>query len=152
MAETFDKFLNEKRTLDERLYDIEEKVSSLRAVAEKSTSVLSPAPGGNSCNDSRIEELVIRIADLKTEEKKKKKEMQGASAELSIFLSQLPEKEMKVMLLYYVDLKTTDEIAEALGYTSRHLYKLFRQAKQHASELFLKKGQVDDSEKTGQCQ
>ena len=58
---TFEEFINRKLDLDEQAYKIDAKIQLLRAQAEKSTSTVSLAPGGNAYDDSRLEELVLNL-------------------------------------------------------------------------------------------
>ena len=109
----------------------------LRARAEKSTTSISLPPGGNAYDDSRLEELVIRIADLEAEEEALRKESLGVSAELSTFLSALPDpNEMKVLLLRYVDLMTVEEIAEAMARSKTFVKNKHRSALAAARLLY----------------
>ena len=113
---SFEEFITRKIRLDEKLYKVEEKIAALRAQAEKSTTSLTLAPGGNAYNDSRLEELVIKIADLEAEEQELLKEMEGVSAELSSFLSDLADPyQMSVLIERYVNLKTMEQIMEILN-------------------------------------
>ena len=133
----FDDFITRKIRLDEKLYNVEEKIAALRARAEKSTTSLSLAPGGNAYDDSRLEELVIRIADLEAEEEKLRRESLGVSAELSTFLSALSDPdEMKVLLLRYVDLMTVEETAEAMARSKTFVKKKHRSALAAARLLY----------------
>ena len=97
---SFEEFITQKMKLDEELYKLEEKIAALRAHAEKSTTSLSLAPGGNAFDDSRLEDLVIKISDLEEKEKKIRKEMEGVSAQLSSFLVELDSTDqMKILMM-----------------------------------------------------
>ena len=134
---SFEEFITQKIRLDEKLYQVEEKIAALRARAEKSTTSLSLAPGGNACNDSRLEELVIRIADLEAEERELLKESSAVSAELAAFFSGLDDPDqMKVLIMKYIDLKTVEEIRKELDRSKRFVQLKHRSGIAEAKKLY----------------
>ena len=140
----FEAWLKRPEELDRKLYNLEEKIAILRSRAEKSTSVLSPAPGGSSCNDSRLEELVIKIADLEKEEARMEHEMAGVSAELSTFLSRLSSPvQMKILMMHYVELMSFDDIARKFSLPVRSMYRYHKEGLAEARALY-------DAEHAGQ--
>ena len=134
---SFEEFITQKMKLDEELYKLEEKIAALRAHAEKSTTSLTLAPGGNAFDDSRLEDLVIKISDLEAKEKKIRKEMEGVSAQLSSFLVELDSTDqMKILMMRYVDLMEFDAIARRLPYTPRSMYRYHKEGLARAKALY----------------
>ena len=134
---TFEEFINRKLDLDEQAYKIDAKIQLLRAQAEKSTSTVSLTPGGNAYDDSRLEELVLKIADLEKEEAQIENEMAGVSAELSTFLSRLSSPiQMRILMMRYVDLMPFDAIARKVHFTSRSMYRYHRKGLAEAKALY----------------
>ena len=134
---TFEEFINRKLDLDDRAYRIGEKLHMLRAQAEKSTSTVSLVPGGNAYDDSRLEELVLKIADLEKEEKRIENEMAGVSAELSTFLTRLSSPiQMKILMMRYVDLMPFDAITRKVHFTSRSMYRYHRKGLAEAKVIY----------------
>ena len=134
---TFEEFINRKLDLDDRAYRIGEKLHMLRAQAEKSTSTVSLAPGGNAYDDSRLEDLVLKIADLEREEESIENEMAGVSVELSIFLSRLSSPEqINILMMRYVDLMSFDAIAQRVPYTSRSMYRYHKKGLAEAKAIY----------------
>ena len=134
---SFEEFITRKIRLDEELYKVEEKIAALRARAEKSTTSLSLAPGGSACSDSRLEELVIRIADLEAEERELLRESSAVSAELAAFFSGLDDPDqMKVLIMKYVDLKTVEEIRKELDRSERFVQLKHRFGIAEAKKLY----------------
>lgn len=137
---SFEEFITQKMKLDEELYKLQEKIAALRAHAEKSTTSLSLAPGGNAFNDSRLEDLVIKISDLEAKEESIRKEMEGVSAQLSSFLVELDSTDqMKILMMRYVDLMEFDAIARRLPYTSRSMYRYHKEGLAKAKALYQEK-------------
>ncbi|MBO7524240.1 MAG: hypothetical protein J6T79_01900, partial [Verrucomicrobia bacterium] len=102
-----------------------------------STTSFTLAPGGNAYNDSRLEELVIRIADLEAEERELLKEMEGVSAQLSSFLSDLADPhQMSVMIERYVNLKTMEQIMETLDRSKSFVKVKHRSGFAEAKKLY----------------
>ena len=134
---TFEEFINRKLDLDEQAYKIDAKIQLLRAQAEKSTSAVSLAPGGNAYDDSRLEELVLKIADLEREEESIENEMAGVSVELSIFLSRLSSPEqINILMMRYVDLMSFETIAQRVPYTSRSMYRYHKKGLAEAKAIY----------------
>ena len=134
---SFEEFITRKIRLDEKLYKVEEKIAALRAQAEKSTTSLTLAPGGNAYNDSRLEELVIKIADLEAKEQELLKESSAVSAELAAFFSGLDDPDqMKVLIMKYVDLKTVEEIRKELDRSERFVQLKHRLGIAEAKKLY----------------
>ena len=134
---SFEEFITRKIRLDEELYKVEEKIAALRARAEKSTASLSFAPGGSACSDSRLEELVIRIAGLEAEERELLRESSAVSAELAAFFSGLDDPDqMKVLIMKYVDLKTVEEIRKELDRSERFVQLKHRFGIKEAKKLY----------------
>ena len=134
---SFEEFITRKIRLDEKLYKVEEKIAALRAQAEKSTTSLTLAPGGNAYNDSRLEELVIKIADLEAEEHELLKESSAVSAELAAFFSGLDDpNQMKILIMKYIDLKTVEEIRKELDRSERFVQLKHRFGIMEAKKLY----------------
>ena len=134
---SFEEFITRKIRLDEKLYKVEEKIAALRAQAEKSTTSLTLAPGGNAYNDSRLEELVIKIADLEAEEHELLKESSAVSAELAAFFSGLDDpNQMKILIMKYIDLKTVEEIRKELDRSERFVQLKHRSGIMEAKKLY----------------
>ncbi|MBQ8074900.1 MAG: hypothetical protein IJ237_02840 [Oscillospiraceae bacterium] len=134
---SFEEFITRKIRLDEKLYKVEEKIAALRAQAEKSTTSLTLAPGGNAYNDSRLEELVIKIADLEAERGMLYREIEGVSAELSSFLSDLVDPyQMSVLIERYVNIKTVEQIMEILNRSKSFVKVKHRRGFAEAKKLY----------------
>ena len=109
----FEAWLKRPEELDRKLYNLEEKIAILRSRAEKSTSVLSPAPGGSSCNDSRLENLVIKIADLEAEEKRTREELETSRVEMTLLFAELEDpRQIEILTLRYAHLLPIPEIVK----------------------------------------
>ena len=93
------RFLSIPMELDRKIYETEEIIETLRARAAKTTSQLSPAPGGGSGDKGKVmEELVIRIDELEQEAERMRQEKEKAAAEVTLLLSQMPNSaEVKVL-------------------------------------------------------
>ena len=98
---------------------------------------LTLAPGGNAYNDSRLEELVIKIADLEAEEHELLKESSAVSAELAAFFSGLDDpNQMKILIMKYIDLKTVEEIRKELDRSERFVQLKHRFGIMEAKKLY----------------
>ena len=136
----FEAWLKRPEELDRKLYNLEEKIAILRSRAEKSTSVLSPTPGGSSCNDSRLEELVIKIADLEAEEKQTREELETSRVEMTLLFAELEDpRQIEILTLRYAHLLPILEIAKATDLTDRSVRNHIRKGINAARVIFQKR-------------
>ena len=136
----FEAWLKRPEELDRKLYNLEEKIAILRSRAEKSTSVLSPAPGGNSCSDSRLENLVIKIADLEAEEKRTREELETSRVEMTLLFAELEDpRQIEILTLRYAHLQSVPEIAKATDISNSSVKLVRRKGIAAARELFQRK-------------
>ena len=136
----FEAWLKRPEELDRKLYNLEEKIAILRSRAEKSTSVLSPTPGGSSCNDSRLEELVIKIADLEAEEKRTREELETSRVEMTLLFAELEDpRQIEILTLRYAHLLPIPEIAKATDLSDSSVKLFRRKGIAAARELFQRK-------------
>lgn len=136
----FEAWLKRPEELDRKLYNLEEKIAILRSRAEKSTSVLSPAPGESSCNDSRLEELVIKIADLEAEEKQTREELETSRVEMTLLFAELEDpRQIEILTLRYAHLLPILEIAKATDLTDRSVRNHIRKGINAARVIFQKR-------------
>ena len=136
----FEAWLKRPEELDRKLYNLEEKIAILRSRAEKSTSVLSPTPGGSSCNDSRLENLVIKIADLEAEEKRTREELETSRVEMTLLFAELEDpRQIEILTLRYAHLLPILEIAKATDLTDRSVRNHIRKGINAARVIFQKR-------------
>lgn len=138
------RFLSIPMELDRKIYETEEIIETLRARAAKTTSQLSPAPGGGSGDKGKVmEELVIRIDELEQEAERMRQEKEKAAAEVTLLLSQMPNSaEVKVLMMHYVELMEFDTIGSRLNYGERYVYKLHLRGLAKAAQIWQKKGSM----------
>lgn len=109
----------------EQLASVLEQIEDLRALAEKSTTVLSQVPGGSGMNDSRIEALVVKISELEEQLGRLWKERDKKYIDILNVIKELPDNRCrKVLEKRYLELMMFDSIADALGRTTRYIYTL----------------------------
>lgn len=114
--------------LNERIKSKLEQVEELRAMAEKTTQVISDMPKGPSPG-SRMEDLVIKIADLTAEIAKDASKLVDLKAEMITVIHSIPDTGAQLVLeqryLLYKDWKS---ISDATGYDERTLYRIHGKA------------------------
>lgn len=132
------RFLSIPMELDRKIYETEEIIETLRARAAKTTSQLSPAPGGSRDKGKVMEELVIRIDELEQEAERMRQEKEKAAAEVTLLLSQMPNSaEVKVLMMHYVELMEFKDIGNRLNYTVRYVQKLNDRGLAKAARIWL---------------
>ena len=114
--------------LGEEIRALEGKAAMLEEAAKGHTSVLSlPGGGGGGYEGSRMEDLLIRAADLQEKAERLRLEREEVCREICLLLEQLESPEQaRVLMLHYVRGLSFRQIGRMLGYTERNVYYLRR--------------------------
>ena len=114
--------------LGEEIRALEGKAAMLEEAAKGHTSVLSlSGGGGGGYTGSRMENLLIRAADLQEKAKRLRHEREEAVREICLLLAKLDSPEQaQVLMLHYVQGVSFRQIGRMMGYTERNVYYLRR--------------------------
>lgn len=114
--------------LEEEIRALEGKAAMLEEAAKGHTSVLSlSGGGGGGYTGSRMENLLIRAADLQEKAKRLRHEREEACREICLLLAKLDSPEQaQVLMLHYVQGVSFRKIGRMMGYTERNVYYLRR--------------------------
>ena len=114
--------------LRKEIFAKEAKAYELRSLAEKAVSLLSPTPGGGH-NDRKLEDLVVKAADLEAEVKHLEAELDAAVLAVTTRLTQLDDAlRIRLLKLRYLEMKTIPGISEEEHITERYVRSLLRSA------------------------
>ena len=114
--------------LRKEIFAKEAKAYELRSLAEKAVSLLSPTPGGGH-NDRKLEDLVVKAADLEAEVKQLEEELDEAVCTVTSLLIQLEDALMiRILKLRYLEMQTIPAISEEEHISERYLRTLLRSA------------------------
>ena len=124
----------------EQIEALQDKIAEIRACAEKCTSVLSPTPGGNAHNDSRLEQLVVKIDSMEQQLGILWEERGRIYIEIVTLLCEIPTDACRRLLeLRYLEGKTYDEIAEEILMGNTYIYRTLRQGIQETEAILEKR-------------
>ena len=118
---------------------LQNKISEMRVLSERCTSMLHLAPGGNAYNDSRLEEFIARIDEMERRLGSLWEERGGIFIDIMNLLNAVPnEKYRRVLELRYLEMKTFNDIAAELIVSRPYAYEI-NQAAIQAAEAVIEK-------------
>ena len=126
---TAKEYLGQAYRLDQRINSKLEQIRSLNELAAKCTSTISGMPKNPSHSTSMMEEAVGKIVDLQTEIDGDITQLIDLKRDLVSIIKAVQNTEYQTLLeLRYLCFKTWEQIAVAMGYNLRHIYRLHDEA------------------------
>ena len=114
--------------IQEQIFRLEEKAMELENLAQKCTSMLSPTPGGGH-NDRRLEDLLVKAADLRKEASDLYESKNEAILAVTPLLQQLPNSDsVRVLTERYLELLSIHVICKSNGWCERKYYQIHARA------------------------
>ena len=145
---TAKEYLEQARTLDMEINSKLEMVSSLRAMAERTTSALSRAVVSRSRDDHQMEETIAKIVDLEREVNEDIDRLVELKREIMGVIKKLDDPVDRYLLsMRYICGKDWEEIADAMNYHIRTIYKVHDRAIQKMENLLERIKLHTDSER-----
>ena len=145
---TAKEYLEQARTLDMEINSKLEMVSSLRAMAERTTSALSRAVVSRSRDDHQMEETIAKIVDLEREVNEDIDRLVELKREIMGVIKKLDDPVDRYLLsMRYICGKDWEEIADAMNYHIRTIYKVHDRAIQKMENLLERINLHADSER-----
>lgn len=127
---TTKEYLNQARMLDKRIDSKLEQVERLRALAERTTTVLSSQPKGTS-GTNRTEYCVLKIWELEREVNEDIDRLIDLKREIQDAIGLLTDDKYKLLLEYrYLCGNTWEQIAEKMRIDLRWVYRMHGRALQ----------------------
>ena len=122
---TAKEYLGQAYRLDQRINSKLEQVLSLRELTTKATATMSDMPGGGSRDVYKMQDIIGKIVDLENEINADIDRLVDLKREMVVAIKAVADPESQTLLeLRYLCFKSWEEIAIALGYGVRHVYKL----------------------------
>ena len=133
---TAKEYLARALLIDQRINSKLEQVQSLRSLAEKATSTLSPTPHGKERNMHRMEDVIVKMLDLESDINASIDTLVDIKREITEAVQSLPTTEHRTLLeLRYVCGKTWEEIAAIMFYSVRNVHILHSAALQELDKF-----------------
>lgn len=111
--------------IDHRINSKFEQLASYNALATRATSTLSGLPGAGTQNVHRLENIIIKIADLEKEISDQIEELVEIKTDITHMIEKLEKPEYQLVLeLRYLCMKSWEQISVELGYNNRHVRRM----------------------------
>ena len=126
---TAKEYLNQAYWLDRRINSKLEQLTSLRAIATKTTSVMGGELVSHSRNVHSMEDVIAKIADMQAEINADIDHLVDLKKEIMQVIKAVQNPEYQTLLeLRYLCFRSWEYVAEELGYNVRHVYRLHDEA------------------------
>ena len=129
--------------IDQRINSKLEQVVSLRALVTKVTATYTDMPKGQGDISSR-ENIIVKIIDLEQLIKNDIDALVDFKTEAIEKIKTIPNVELQMLLeLRYICFKPWDEIAEEMGFSLQHIFRLHSSALQEFSKILKDESKCD---------
>ncbi|MDO4323202.1 MAG: hypothetical protein Q4C61_11805 [Lachnospiraceae bacterium] len=126
---TAKEYLQQALRLDERINSKISQLESLRELATKYTSTITGMPRNPSPSQSPMADAVCKIIDLQDEINRDIDHLVDLKRELVGVIRNVEDVECRLLLeLRYLCFKSWEDIAVQMGYTTRNIHYLHKQA------------------------
>lgn len=126
---TAKEYLQQALRLDERINSKISQLDSLRELATKCTSTITGMPRNPSPSQSPMADAVCKIIDLQDEINRDIDHLVDLKRELVGVIRNVEDVECRLLLeLRYLCFKSWEDIAVQMGYTTRNIHYLHKQA------------------------
>lgn len=126
---TAKEYLQQTLRLDERINSKISQLESLRELATKCTSTITGMPRNPSPSQSPMADAVCKIIDLQDEINRDIDHLVDLKRELVGVIRNVEDVECRLLLeLRYLCFKSWEDIAVQMGYTTRNIHYLHKQA------------------------
>ena len=122
-------YLSQAYRIDQRINSKLEQVTSLRNLLGKATGTLSGAPKAATPNPHSMEDTICKMVDMENEINDDIDRLVDLKADIMRRVKCVENTEYQTLLeLRYLCFKTWEQIAVAMGYNLRHVYRLHDEA------------------------
>lgn len=128
---TAKQYLMQSYKISQRLEAKCARLAELRALAERTTPILTGMPGGSG-GASKLEDAVIRIADMEAEIAEEYNQATQLLQEITGVIRAVQDEDERTLLeLRYLAYRNWAEIADAMFTSERTVYRIHGQALLH---------------------
>jgi DNA-directed RNA polymerase specialized sigma subunit len=118
-------YLSQAYRIDRRIDSKLEQVQSLRELAGKAAATLSDMPRNPSRDVHRMEDVICKMMDLKSEINADIDRLMETKRKVMAIIKKVESPELQMVLeLRYLCFKPWEEIADELGYSEQHVFRL----------------------------
>lgn len=121
-------YLSQAFEINREIESLMMQIEKLNSLATRASATLSDMPKGTPSND-RLENIVIRIIELKDEAAKAAEELMDKRKEVRSAIDAVSNSESRTILaLRYLSFMKWEEISETMNYSLDYVYQLHRKA------------------------
>ena len=111
--------------IDQRINSKIERIQAYESLATNISISISGMPGSGNRNIHKMENLLVKVADLQNEVQEELEQLIDMKMEITHLINKLENREQQLILEQrYLCMKTWEQIAVDLGYHSRHVRRL----------------------------
>ena len=111
--------------IDQRINSMIERIQAFEGLATNISSTISSMPGSGNRNIHKMENLLVKVADLQNEVQEELEQLIDMKVEITHLINKLENREQQLILEQrYLCMKTWEQIAVDLGYNARHIRRL----------------------------
>ena len=122
-------YLNRAHCMERTLMWKKEQIAALREMATSATSRISDMPRSDSPNLQRMEMLVCKITDLEREVARDCDELETTRIDTTLSILNLPNPlHQKLLSERYLRNRGWRDIADTMGYSTSHVFRLHEDA------------------------
>ncbi len=130
-------YLNQAFTIDKRINSKLDQLASLNDLARKATSLNSDMPGCSSRNIHKTEDVIVKIVDLENEINSEIDRLVDLKVEIQRLIHRVDVPDCQMLLeKRYLCFQTWEQIADELGYSMQHIFRLRAKALKEFSKVF----------------
>lgn len=122
-------YLGQAYRIDKRINSKLEQIVSLRELATKATSTLSDTPVSGTRNIQSMEGIIAKMIDLENEINRDIDTLVDLKREFVAIIKKINNPEYQTLLeLRYLCFKSWEQIAEEMGYSLQHIFRIHNKA------------------------
>ena len=126
---TAKEYLSQARYINQEIDSKLQQVASLRELATKTSMPMSDMPGSPNRTTDKLENTMTKIIDMGNTINEMVGRLIELKLEITFVVQKVEDTESRVLLeMRYLCFKQWDEIAVAMGYDIRHIYRLHQSA------------------------
>lgn len=134
-------YLNRVHRMERKLRWKREQITALREMATSATMRISDMPRADSPNLQRVESLVCKVADLEHEVLAELVTLEATRIDTALMICNLPnEQHQQLLTERYLRSRGWKDIADTMGYSLSHMFRLHEDALCHMEVLLAKEG------------
>ena len=126
---TAKQFLLQAQGIDKQIKNKLKQIESLRSLAERATSTISPMPHSPAQNTRRMEGTIVKMLDLENEINVSIDKLLDTKRKVVEVIDLLPKVEHRAVLEHrYICGKTWEKIASEMAYNERSVRRFHKKA------------------------